>query len=70
MLFKINAMKKGLLLCLLSLIPFLGFGQNSSWFEVELEFGGWSGNAQSILITQGSDTLYYETYGTFNPTRS
>ena len=61
-------MKKSLLF-LLSLIPFLSFGQQSSWFEVELEFGGWSSNSQSILITQGTDTLYYETYGTFNPAR-
>ena len=52
-------MKKGLLLFLLSIVPFLGYGQGTSWFEVELEFGGFtSSNTQSIYITQGSDTLF------------
>ena len=56
-------MKKGLLLFLLSLIPFLSFGQQTSWFEIEMEFGDYSFNDQTILITQNNDTLYYEEYG-------
>ncbi len=57
-------MKKGLLLFLLSIVPFLGYGQGTSWFEIELEFGGYtSSNTQGIVITQGNDTLY-ETYCT------
>jgi hypothetical protein len=54
-------MKKGLLLFLLSIVPFLGYGQTpgTGWFEIELEFGGFtSSNTQGIVITQGSDTLY------------
>jgi len=52
-------MKKGLLLFLLSIVPVLGYGQGTSWFEIELEFGGFtSSNTQGIVITQGTDTLY------------
>ncbi len=53
-------MKKGLLLCLLSIIPFLGFGQQTSWFEVELEFGGWDTNPNAVCITQNGDTIFYK----------
>ena len=53
-------MKKGLLLFLLSVIPFFGFAQNSSWFEVELEFGGWDTNPNAVCITQDGDTLFYK----------
>jgi len=53
-------MKKGILLCLLSIIPFLGFGQNTSWFEVELEFGGWETNTNAVCITQDGDTIFYK----------
>jgi hypothetical protein len=53
-------MKKGLLLSLLSLIPFLGFGQNSSWFELEFEFGGWDTNPNAVCITQDGDTLFFK----------
>ena len=60
-------MKKGLLLFLLSIIPFLGFGQGTSWFEIKMEFGQYTFNDQTILITQNNDTLYYEEYGdTYN----
>ena len=45
---------------MLSLIPFLGFGQNTSWFEVELEFGGWDTNPNAVCITQDGDTLFYK----------
>jgi hypothetical protein len=53
-------MKKGLLLFLLSVIPFFGFAQNSSWFEVELEFGGWDTNPNAVCITQNGDTIFYK----------
>ncbi len=56
-------MKKGLLLFLLSLIPFLSFGQQTSWFEIKMEFGQYTFNDQTILITQNNDTLYYQEYG-------
>ena len=69
MLFKINAMKKGLLLFLLSIIPFLGFGQNTSWFELEMEFGSYTFNDQTVLITQGNDTLFYKEYNNSTPYR-
>jgi hypothetical protein len=56
-------MKKFILFLFLCL-PFLGVAQNQSWFEVELEFGGFaSSNTQGIVITQGSDTLF-EAYST------
>jgi len=55
---------KSKLLLVLFLLPFLSFSQNSSWFEVELEFGGFaSSNTQGIVITQGNDTLF-EAYST------
>ena len=54
-------MKKGLLSLLLLIIPFIGTAQ--SWFEIKMEFGDYSFNDQSILITQDNDTLYYEEYG-------
>ena len=68
-------MKKVLLLFLLFLTPFLGIAQGTSWFELKVEFGRYiftSGNVysndQSILIKQGSDTLYYEAYSSLtNP---
>ena len=53
-------MKKGLLLFLLSIIPFLGFGQQTSWFELEFEFGGWDTNPNAVCITQDGDTLFYK----------
>ena len=56
-------MKKFILFLFLC-FPFLGVAQNQSWFEVELEFGGFaSSNTQGIVITQGSDTLF-EAYST------
>ena len=68
-------MKKVLLLFLLFLTPFLGIAQGTSWFELKVEFGRYiftSGNVysndQSILVKQGSDTLYYEAYSSLtNP---
>ena len=48
----------------LTCFSLISFAQNSSWFEVELEFGGFaSSNTQGIVITQGSDTLF-EAYST------
>ncbi len=55
-------MKKHIL-TLLFLTPLLAFSQASSWFEIEMEFGDYSFNDQTILITQYNDTLYYEEYG-------
>jgi hypothetical protein len=52
-------MKKHLL-TLLFLTPLLAFSQNSSWFEVELEFGGWDTNPNAVCITQDGDTLFYK----------
>ena len=53
---------KKFILSLFLCLPFLGVAQNQSWFEIELEFGGFSSsNTQGIVITQGNDTLY-ETY--------
>ena len=55
---------KKFILSLFLCLPFLGVAQNQSWFEIELEFGGFSSsNTQGIVITQGNDTLY-ETYCT------
>jgi len=57
-------MKKYLINLLLLLLPTVTLAQNQSWFEIELEFGGFSSsNTQGIVITQGNDTLY-ETYCT------
>ena len=52
-------MKKHLLI-LLFLTPLLAFSQNSSWFEVELEFGGWDTNPNAVCITQDGDTLFFK----------
>ena len=60
---KLSTMKKGLLLFLLFIVSTTGFSQNTSWFEIEMEFGDYSLNDQTILITQNNDTLYYEEYG-------
>ena len=57
---------KKFILSLFLILPFLGISQTpgTGWFEIELEFGGFtSSNTQGIVITQGSDTLY-ETYCT------
>ena len=55
---------KKFILSLFLFLPFLGIAQSTSWFEVELEFGGFaSSNTQGIVITQGSDTLF-EAYST------
>ena len=62
-------MKKVLLLFLFSLTPFWGFAQQSSWFEIEMEFGDYSFNDQSILISQGNDTLFYQEYNSNNLAR-
>ena len=66
-------MKKGLLFFLF-LTPFLSIAQQGSWFELEVEFGRYlftSGNVysndQSILVEQGTDTLYYSSYSPANP---
>ena len=68
-------MKKYLINLLLYMLPFVASAQNTSWFELRVEFGRYifSGgnvysNDQSILVKQGSDTLYYETYSSLtNP---
>jgi len=52
---------KKFILSLFLILPFLGISQTpgTGWFEIELEFGGFtSSNTQGIVITQGSDTLY------------
>jgi hypothetical protein len=56
------------------MLPFVASAQNTSWFELRVEFGRYifSGgnvysNDQSILVKQGTDTLYYETYSSTNP---
>ena len=56
---------KKFILFLLFLIPLLGVSQTAgqSWFEIEMEFGQYTFNDQTILITQNNDTLYYEEYG-------
>jgi hypothetical protein len=52
-------MKKYLINLLLLLLPTVTLAQSTSWFEIELEFGGFtSSNTQGIVITQGTDTLY------------
>jgi hypothetical protein len=55
------------------MLPFVASAQNTSWFELEVEFGRYvftSGNIysndQSILVEQGTDTLYYSSYSTTN----
>lgn len=53
-------MRKCLLLCVLSLVSLISFGQNTSWFEVELEFGGWDTNPNAVCITQDGDTLFFK----------
>ena len=57
-------MKKFILFLLFS-IPLLGLSQTpgTSWFEIKMEFGQYTFNDQTILITQNNDTLYYEEYG-------
>jgi hypothetical protein len=66
-------MKKYLINLLLYMLPFVASAQNTSWFELEVEFGRYvftSGNIysndQSILVEQGTDTLYYSSYSTTN----
>ncbi|MDC3250296.1 T9SS type A sorting domain-containing protein [bacterium] len=56
---------KKFILFLLFLIPLLGVSQTTgqSWFEIEMEFGQYTFNDQTILITQNNDTLYYQEYG-------
>ena len=56
---------KKFILFLLFLIPLLGVSQTAgqSWFEIEMEFGQYTFNDQTILITQNNDTLYYQEYG-------
>ena len=51
---------KSTLLSVLFLLPFFSFSQNSSWFELEFEFGGWDTNPNSVCITQGNDTLFFK----------
>jgi hypothetical protein len=51
---------KKFILFLLFLTPLLAFSQASSWFEVELEFGGWDINPNAVCITQDGDTLFYK----------
>ena len=65
---------KKFILFFLFLTPFLSIAQQSSWFELEVEFGRYlftSGNVysndQSILVEQGTDTLYYSSYSPSNP---
>ena len=60
---------KNYLLSLLLIIPFIGNAQSTSWFEVEMEFGSYTWNEQSVLITQGNDTLFYKEYNVSNPYR-
>jgi len=45
---------------LLTCFSLISFAQNSSWFEVELEFGGWDTNPNAVCITQDGDTLFYK----------
>ena len=56
------------------MLPFVASAQNTSWFELKVDFGRYvfsSGtlysNDQSILIKQNSDTLYYSTYTATSP---
>ena len=52
---------KKFILSLFLILPFLGISQTpgTGWFEIELEFGGFtSSNTQGIVLTQGNDTLY------------
>ena len=66
---------KKYLTSLLLLMSLMASAQSSStsWFELEVEFGRYvftSGNVysndQSILVEQGTDTLYYSSYSTTN----
>ena len=68
-------MKKYLISLLLIVATVASFAQttSTSWFELEVEFGRYvftSGNIysndQSILVEQGTDTLYYSSYSTTN----
>ena len=54
---------KKLFLLVFTVLTTVGFSQNTSWFEIEMEFGQYTFNDQTILITQNNDTLYYEEYG-------
>jgi hypothetical protein len=54
---------KKLFLLVFTVLTTVGFSQNTSWFEIEMEFGDYYFNDQTILITQNNDTLYYEEYG-------
>ncbi len=67
-------MKKYLINLLFLILPFATFAQGTSWFELKVEFGRYIfsnntlySNDQSILVKQGTDTLYYETYSSTNP---
>jgi len=44
----------------LTCFSLISFAQNSSWFEVELEFGGWDTNPNAVCITQDGDTIFYK----------
>ena len=69
-------MKKYLISLLLVVATVTSFAQTAStgWFELDIEFGRYlftSGavyqNNQSILVEQGTDTLYYESYSVTDP---
>ena len=69
-------MKKYLISLLLLVATVTSFAQtaSTSWFELDIEFGRYvfiSGNYyqnnQSILVEQGTDTLYYESYSVTDP---
>jgi hypothetical protein len=53
-------MKKFLLL-LLCVIPFWGFAQNDSWFNLEIQFDYYGPSESFTLITQNGDTLVNHT---------
>jgi len=48
---------KKILLLLLCVIPFWGFAQNDSWFNLEVQFDYYGPSESFTLITQNGDTL-------------
>ena len=62
-------MKRYLIYLLLLMSPFMASAQTTSWFEIEMQFGYYTWNDQSILITQGTDTLFYKEYNSNNTAR-